>query len=217
MTLVEMTSVSAGSPQRYYGVTAAMHRDRKRVFVDSLGWKVPVVGGEFEIDQFDDEHATYLVVADGADPRRHLGSVRLLSSEREHILGDIFPELCDGEVPRGPDVMEITRLCIAPDAGGVRAGMNVRRQLAIGLTEYALLHDIRTYTLVCVTQHLPQVLAVGWDVEPLGLPVLIDGQMLCAARINITPATLSLLRSSSFTRAERPARTQPREAVPLAA
>ena len=203
MTLEEIRFVSRGTPDRFRGVAAAMHRDRKRVFVDTLGWKVPVIDGEFEVDQFDDEHATYLVVADHTDPRRHLGSVRLLPSNRPHILGDIFPELCEGTVPRGPDVMEITRLCIAPDAGGVRAGMQVRRQLAIGLTEFALLHDIATYTLVCVVPHLPQVLAVGWDVEPLGLPVPIDGQMLCAARVNITPATLSLLRQSSFTRAER--------------
>ena len=38
-----------------------MYRDRKKIFVDLLGWDVPVVDGAYEIDQFDDEHAIYVV------------------------------------------------------------------------------------------------------------------------------------------------------------
>jgi acyl-homoserine lactone synthase len=196
MQFLEMASIGRDAPQRYQGISGAMHRDRKRVFVDRLGWRVPVLRQEFEVDEFDDEHATYLVVAGRDAPDRHLGSVRLLTSTRPHILGDIFPELCAGEIPRGPEVMEITRLCIAPGADGVRTGMTIRRRLAIGLTEFALLHDIRTYTLVCALPHLPQVLAAGWNVSPLGLPAAIEGQMLCAARIDITPATLPVLRGT---------------------
>lgn len=41
---------------------AAMFEARKRVFVDLLGWNVPVVAGRYEIDQFDDGHARYLVL-----------------------------------------------------------------------------------------------------------------------------------------------------------
>ena len=41
----------------------AMFRARKQVFVDLLKWDVPVLSGEFEIDQFDDEAVTYLIVA----------------------------------------------------------------------------------------------------------------------------------------------------------
>lgn len=178
---------------------AGMHRDRKAVFVDQLGWKVPVVAEEFEVDQFDDEHATYLVVTDSAAAPRHLGSVRLLASTRPHILGDIFPQLAMDGPPRGRDVIEITRLCIAPGLSGLRSLMDVRRQLAIGLTEYALLHDITRYTLVCLAQHLPQVLAFGWDVEPLGMPQSFDGQLLCAAQVNISPATLERLRGERLT------------------
>lgn len=195
MALIELTELCSTSSVRFKGVAAEMHRDRKRVFVDQLGWNVPVIGHEFEVDQFDDEHATYLVVTDQDAAPRHLGSVRLLSSTRPHILGDIFPQLCMGEVPRGDDVVEITRLCMKPDLSGLRTLMNVRRQLAIGLTEYALLNDITRYTLVCLASHLPQVLAFGWDVEPLGLPVRLEGQDLCAAQVNITAATLEKLRS----------------------
>lgn len=194
VALIEIERMAPACATRFSGIAAQMHRDRKKVFVDQLGWNVPVVADEFEVDQFDDEHATYLVVTDGEAAPRHLGSVRLLASVREHILGDIFPELCMGDVPRGEDIYEITRLCIAPDLNGWRSLMDVRRQLAIGLTEYALLNDITRYTLVCLAEHLPQVLAFGWDVEPLGLPRPIEGQMLCAAQVNVTAATLERLR-----------------------
>lgn len=215
--LVEISSVSAKSPQRYFGIGAAMHRDRKRVFVDELNWNVPVVDGEYEVDQFDDEHATYLIVADASDPARHLGSVRLLPTERPHILGDIFPQLCAGEVPRGPNVMEITRLCIAPDVSGLRANIGVRRQLAVALTHYGLKHGIDTYTLVCLSGHLPQVLAAGWDVEPLGLPADHDGQSLCAARIAVSAEALAALKGSDFLRRRSHIADGQRESMPLAA
>lgn len=52
-------------------VLAAMFEARKRVFVDLLGWDVPVLAGRFEMDQFDDSQACYLVLTDGAG--EHLG------------------------------------------------------------------------------------------------------------------------------------------------
>lgn len=42
----------------------AMHRDRKKVFVDALKWDIPVVDGQYEIDQFDTDAAIYLVALD---------------------------------------------------------------------------------------------------------------------------------------------------------
>lgn len=189
-----MISVMAtADTQARAGMMANMHLDRKTVFVDQLKWDVPVVEERFEVDQFDTDDAVYMVVTDAAR-QRHLGSVRLLESTRPHILGDIFPELCMGAVPRRPGVWEITRLCISPTVGGLRQGMAVRRQLAVGLAEHALDHGIDQYTLVCDTSHVSQLLAVGWDCEPLGLPVVIGGHSLCAIGIPVTEATLALLR-----------------------
>ena len=88
----------------------AMFEARKRVFIDLLKWDVPVLGGTWEIDHFDNEEATYIVVAD--EDQRHLGSARLLPTIRPHILGNLFAHLCDGDVPCGPETFEITRFCL---------------------------------------------------------------------------------------------------------
>ncbi len=195
-------------------ILSNMWRDRKHVFVDTLGWDVPVVQNSFEIDQFDDEHAVYLVVSDESRTQ-HLASVRLLPSVRPHILGDIFPQLCAGTVPRGTATWEITRLCMSPALGSVRQAMLIRRELALGLCEYALDNGISTYTQVHLAAHLPQLLAVGWDCEPLGFPVEADGQLLMASRIAVTRATLDAIRGTSGIR--RTVLVQPAAEMRLAA
>ena len=50
-----------------------MHRDRKKIFVDALKWDVPVVDGQYEIDQFDTDDAIYLLAS---MPQRSAISVR---------------------------------------------------------------------------------------------------------------------------------------------
>ncbi len=194
------------------GLMPDMWRDRKQVFVDTLGWDVPVVDECFEIDQFDDENAVYLVVSDQSRTR-HLASVRLLPSTRPHILGDIFPQLSAGTVPRGANIWEITRLCMSPAIGAVRQAMLIRRELALGLIEYALANGISRYTQVHLASHLSQLLAVGWDCEPLGFPVEVDGQLLMASRIEITQAALAHVRGASGIKRAMLADTRPELAM----
>jgi acyl-homoserine lactone synthase len=87
-------------------VMRAMFAARKRVFADLLKWNVPVVDGRFEVDQFDTEHAQYLVLVDRSGG--HLGSARLLPTMRPHILDSLYPGLCDGAPPRADDIFEVT-------------------------------------------------------------------------------------------------------------
>jgi hypothetical protein len=68
-----------------------MFAARKSVFVDLLKWDVPVLAGRYEVDQFDDPNAQYLILADrdGA----HLASARLLPTLHPHILA-AFTNAC---------------------------------------------------------------------------------------------------------------------------
>jgi hypothetical protein len=70
-------------------ILRGMFAARESVFIDLLKWDVPVLAGLYEIDQFDNEHARYLVLSDDNDD--HMASARLLPTTREHIVGDIFP------------------------------------------------------------------------------------------------------------------------------
>lgn len=174
-----------------------MFEARKRVFVDLLKWDVPVLEERYEVDQFDDEHATYLIVpsADGS----HAGSARLLSTTRPHLLDTLFAELCAVPPPRGPRVLEITRFCLGR-GGGARGRLETRNQLVSGLVRYALENNIETYTGVAELGWLQQILAFGWRCRPLGLPRLIEGRTLGALRIDISEETPALLAANGIYR-----------------
>lgn len=168
----------------------AMFEARKRVFVDLLKWDVPVLANAWELDHFDDEQATYIIISDGKGG--HLASARLLKTTRPHLLDQLYPELVDREIPRGVDVLEITRFCIDP---GQRAPerREARDMLVTALTEHALAVGIARYTGVAEINWFRQIANFGWNCAALGTPQLIDGRMLAAMVIEIdehTPARL---------------------------
>lgn len=184
-----LTVVTGADRGRFSKLFEEMHRDRKVVFVDRLGWDVPVIEGVFEIDQFDGVGAIYLIACDAEG--RHAGSLRLLPTTEPHLLSEVFPHLCAGEVPRGPDIYEITRLCTAPHCIDPQS---VRRQLMAGIVEFALTWGVRRYTCLTHVPYLSAVLAVGWDCRPLGLPQAAGGVTLGALSIEMTAETLVLVR-----------------------
>lgn len=168
-----------------------MFEARKRVFIDLLKWDVPILAGKYEVDQYDTVDATYLVLTD--EDYMHLASARLLRTDRPHILGELFPTLCEAEAPAGPTVREITRFCLEPTLTAAER-RQVRNQLVTALVEYALKAGITDYTGVACPKWFAQVKHFGWDCRALG-PVRDTGrERLVALHIRVdrdTPARLT--------------------------
>jgi N-acyl-L-homoserine lactone synthetase len=183
--------VTFDNRSQYGGVLEGMHRDRKSVFVEQLKWSLPC-DGPFERDQFDDSFADYLIALDPTTGE-HLGSMRLLRTDRPHILGSLFPFLCEESVPTGHDVREITRLCIPRRLKAAERRL-VFHRLVAALVEYAQLRGVAVYTAVTSIHWLTQTVALGWRCEPIGLPRTIDDTPVCAMRIHIEANTMQLLR-----------------------
>src|SRR3546814_14937927 len=118
-----------------------MFAARKSVFVDLLKWQSPVLDGRFEVDQFDDEYARYVILSepDGT----HLASARLLPTLRPHILDSFYARLCDAPPPRGEDVFEITRFCLDRNLRAA-ARRVVRNRLVTPVAEPALANRHKT-------------------------------------------------------------------------
>jgi acyl-homoserine lactone synthase len=195
-----MVQISERVPQPLADETLrGMFEARKRVFVDLLKWNVPVLEGRFELDQFDDEHAVYLVVRGASG--EHLASARLLETERPHILDTLFPDLCAVAVPRGPTVREITRFCLDRRLSAARR-LAVRNMLVSALVDHALAQGITVYTGVAEFGWLQQILAFGWRCRPLGLPTVRDRRTLGALRIEISAESPALMtRTGVYTTA----------------
>jgi len=168
----------------------AMFEARKQVFIDLLGWDLPVLADRYEVDQFDNARATYLILTDAE--RRHLASARLLPTDEPGILTALFPDLCEEAPPSGPNVLEITRFCLSRDlrAADRRVARNI---LVTAIAQFGLANGVRSYTGVAELPWMQQILGFGWRCAPLGLPRAHDGKMLGALRIDLEPDTLDKL------------------------
>lgn len=176
-------------------VMRAMFAARKSVFVDLLKWDVPVIAGRYEIDQFDNKHATYLVLADSDGG--HIASARLLPTTRPHILDSFYADLCALAPPRGPTICEVTRFCIDRSLN-----RNERRQardiLVHTLANHALAHGITAYTAIAQAGWCDQIERFGWRCKPLGKAKRVHGERLAAVRIDIDANTPHLLAQAGI-------------------
>lgn len=170
-----------------------MHQDRKRVFVDQLGWNLPSAGSWLEVDQFDNEYTVYLI-ATSAEDDRHLASVRLLPTTRPHMLNTIFESLGDGGPVVGDDVWESSRFTIAPVGMRGTEIMRLSQYLALAHVEFALLNGIRRYTMIGETHRVATVAAMGWKVRPLCLPTECGGSKVVSLEVTVDEATLAGMR-----------------------
>ena len=110
------------------------------------------------------------------------------------MLNTLFSHLCPGGVPGGDDCWEISRLVTSPPDAPGTAVLRVHRLLALALVEFAQVNGIARYTLVIEAHRVPALLSVGWPVTPLGLPTLVEGELLQALQIELAPGTLKDMR-----------------------
>lgn len=178
-----------------------MFEARKRVFVDILKWDIPVLEGRYEIDQFDTPDADYLILT-GATAA-HRASARLLRTDRAHILGQLFPELCDEAAPSGATTREITRFCIDPVLDRAQR-REARNQLVSALVDHALRSGITDYTAVASIAWYRQIMGFGWKCRATGPKRFIGGENVIGLHIEIDPQTpqdlsaTGIYRSSPF-------------------
>ncbi|HMI20856.1 MAG TPA: acyl-homoserine-lactone synthase [Sphingomonas sp.] len=180
-----------------YGAQAlrGMFEARRRVFVDLLGWKVPVIDGRYEVDQYDTHHCTYLVLTDAAG--HHLASARLLPTERPHILDSLYPHLCDGAAPKGPDIFEITRFCLERDLQ-THDRRRARDTLVCALANHALERGIRAYSAIAERRWVEQIRGFGWRTKMLGPERREGSRLLAALSIAIDHDTPRRLRAAGL-------------------
>jgi N-acyl-L-homoserine lactone synthetase len=160
----------------------AMFAARKSIFIDLLRWNLPTHDDRYEVDQFDDAHARYLMVIRSGGA--HAASARLLPTERPHILGTLFSHLCEEPVPQGPAVLEITRFCLDRDQHRLQR-RTARNLLITALVDFAVAGAVTTYTGVAEASWFEQFCKFGWSCRALGRPQPCGSKALVAFRIDL--------------------------------
>lgn len=168
-----------------------MHRQRKRVFVDELKWPLACEEG-LEIDEFDTAEAVYLLYfTDGGELR---ASARMLPTDRPHLLGSIFPDLCLEGVPAGERIWESTRFCPAPHVRDAEEKRWLLGVMIAGMIESALIFAVDHITFVAGGALKPAALGAGWNARPLGPTRRTRGDRLTACIADATPEGLRRVR-----------------------
>jgi len=161
-----MHSVRYDQPGCFVAQFAEMYRQRKEVFVDRLKWNLNVKDGQ-EKDQFDTPDAVYLLASDG--PQAELkASARLLPTTRPHLMSEIFSENCTNGAPAGPEIWEISRVCISNRVRNRAERIRLTASIAAASVEFGLHNDLRYLTFISTMVIVPHILSFGWDVKPIG-------------------------------------------------
>lgn len=168
-----------------------MHRQRKAVFVDTIGWNVPVLD-DMEVDCYDREDTTYLLAR--SEQGQLLASARLVPTLTSHLMSDLFAHACDGSPPRGPTIWEASRFCATPLIRGRRARLDLLWKIFCAIMETSLLFGIEQIIFTANAALLPLALNCGWHASMLG-PTLPDGDdEVTAVRVLITLDGLRTIR-----------------------
>lgn len=176
----------------YRHALTEMHRQRSVVFIEHMRWQLSAPEG-LEIDAFDAEDAIYLIESDHARaPVR--ASVRLLPTQRPHLLGEVFSDLCAGGAPRGPRIWEASRFCPAPDTPKGAPRRALLAAMIAGIMETGILFGIEQVTFVASAALAPCARDVGWQVAQLGPAQRFGRERLTAWAAEISSEGLRAVR-----------------------
>lgn len=163
---------------------------RYKVFVEHLGWNLDTPPG-YEADQFDRSDTVYVVAKRNLEEL--MGCARLLPTTRPYLLGEIFPQLLQGqEIPSDPEVWELSRFAAVdfkglngPGAGQFSSPVAIRlMQEAVACAARHGAKRLITVSPIGVERLLRRA---GFHARRAGPPMIVDGHPLFACWIETQP------------------------------
>jgi len=168
------------------------YRLRHTIFVDMQGWEAIRRPDRRDVDAFDTDDATHLLLTDGDDL---VGGSRFTPLDRPNLLQTVFSGLVQGELPASPSLgADWTRFYVRPDRREGRRRAPESAALFCAMMEYALLEGYAYITFVSTIYMLEHGVSVGWRITPLGAPAMIDGKPTVAAWIEVSEKALANVR-----------------------
>jgi N-acyl-L-homoserine lactone synthetase len=188
--------VTKDNADRHVGHLHQMHRIRKAVFRDRLGWDV-TVRGEFEIDEYDALGPSYLLSIDRNAAVN--GCVRLLPTTGPNMLRDIFSSFVTrAAVPHGERVWEASRFAVSGKGNSIAAESGLSQttyELLIGVVKFALSNGITMIACV-VDVRMERILRrAGWQLERLGHARRIGNTIAMAGQLEVSAQILRQLEA----------------------
>lgn len=160
--------VHANNRWLYLDEIEAMHRHRYALFAEERGWRALESPDRLDVDEFDNEHATYLIAID--QDGAVAGSGRLIPSWQPNMLKNLFAEYCDGPVPVGPGIWEWSRHATPLRGASMRHILRTQHLLNIAVIEFGLLRGMTHVYGILEADLMPWTAKLGWKSKLLGPP-----------------------------------------------
>ena len=186
--------VTKDNAERHLGSLDQMHRIRKAVFKDRLGWDVKVSGG-LEVDEYDALGPSYLLSIDRSGTLN--GCVRLLPTTGPNMLRDIFPSfVTKAALPCGERVWEASRFAVSRNSTAAELGISqTTYDLLIGVLKFGLSNGISMIACV-VDVRMERILRrAGWQLDRLGPAHRIGNTIAMAGQLEVSAQTLRQLEA----------------------
>jgi len=168
------------------------YRLRHRIFVDLQGWEAIRRPDQRDVDAFDTDDATHLLLTDGDEL---VGGSRFTPLDKPNLLQTVFSGLVQDDLPASPSLgADWTRFYVRPDRREGRRRAPESAALFCAVMEYALLEGYSFITFVSTIYMLEHGVSVGWHITPLGEPVTIGGKPTVAAWIEVSEQALADVR-----------------------
>ncbi len=190
-----MLTILVGTSTQLNDVEPDLAVYRHKVFVEQLGWELPVAQSGLERDDFDRPDTLYVVAK---DPDGHVcGCARLLSTEQAYLLGSVFPGLMGSQpMPCSPEIWELSRYTTQVVGGEATSRLEAKQRfgaLLKAVVEAALERGAKrliTFSFVGV-ERLAR--SFGIHVHRVGAPQLIEGKQVLAFWIELDQQTCNAL------------------------
>lgn len=193
--------VTRENRHHYASELRAQHKIRHDVYIDERRWVGLQSRDGLEFDQFDTDDTIYFLAIENGGV---VGGSRMFPTLEPHLLSTICPALAEIKgIPQAPDIYEWTRMYAIKDRrDSGRFGSGVVGEIFAGCLEYAYDEAISALSLQFEAWWLPRLQQHGWEIKPLGLPTLINGEWWLGALI---PVSAEMVRSTrAFYRIQDP-------------
>ena len=170
-------------------------RLRHKIFVDLQGWDALRRVDGRDVDAFDTEDATHILVTDKGEL---VGGSRVTPLNRPNLLQTVFNGLVHGDLPADPSLgADWTRFYVRPDRREGRRRAPESAALFCAMMEYALAEGFTFITFVSSLSMVELGTSVGWRITPLGEPSLVEGKATVAAWIEVSEEALYNVRRAT--------------------
>lgn len=160
--------ITSENADAYEDLLDDMFRMRYRVAVEQWGWKIPGIRPGYDRDAFDTVDTIYFVCADPSE-KKALACGRLNPTTGPHLLSEVFPEQCEGDLPRGPSIYEFSRYVVDHQGMSKEHQQAVRARIPASVNRFCLEAGITHLTVLAYMSSYARTIKV-WPTRPLGLP-----------------------------------------------